>query len=76
MRQQAGGVESARRGMASSLLHIGRSEGLAGLQAGLTLAVVREASKAFFRIGCFQARCSSWLPDWRPELYASLSSSR
>ena len=25
-----------------------------GLQAGLALAVVREASKAFFRIGCFQ----------------------
>lgn len=56
MRQQAGGAESmhARRGMASSLMHIGRSEGLAGLQAGLALAVVREASKAFFRIGCFQ----------------------
>ena len=35
-------------------MHIGRSEGLAGLQAGLALAVVREASKAFFRIGCFQ----------------------
>ena len=54
VRQQAGGAESARRGMASSLMHIGRSEGLAGLQAGLALAVVREASKAFFRIGCFQ----------------------
>lgn len=54
VRQQAGGAESARRGMASSLLVIGRTEGLAGLQAGLALAVVREASKAFFRIGCFQ----------------------
>ena len=53
MRQQAGGAESmhARRGMASSLMHIGRSEGLAGLQAGLALAVVREASHAVFRRG-------------------------
>ena len=56
VRQQAGGAESAnaRRGIVSSLVHIGRSEGVAGLQAGLALAVVREASKAFFRIGCFQ----------------------
>ena len=44
---------NARRGIVSSLVHIGRSEGVAGLQAGLALAVVREASKAFFRIGCF-----------------------
>ena len=56
VRQQAGGAETAhaRRGIVSSLVHIGRSEGVAGLQAGLALAVVREASKAFFRIGCFQ----------------------
>ena len=54
VRQQAGRADSARRGMASAIMHIGRTEGVAGLQAGLALAVFREASKAFFRIGCFQ----------------------
>lgn len=30
------------------------AHGVAGLQAGIQMAVVREASKAFFRIGAFK----------------------
>lgn len=54
VRQQAGSLDAASRGMAGSLAHIFRTSGLAGVQAGLQMAMVREASKAFFRIGCFQ----------------------
>tara|TARA_B110001452_G_scaffold266847_1_gene274822 strand:- start:1288 stop:2217 length:930 start_codon:yes stop_codon:yes gene_type:complete len=54
VRQQAGSLDSASRGMAGSLAHIFRMSGLSGVQAGLEMAMFREASKAFFRIGCFQ----------------------
>jgi hypothetical protein len=54
VRQQTGGPESARRGMLGNIMHAGRTQGISGVQAGLEMAMLREASKAFFRIGCFQ----------------------
>jgi len=54
VRMQAGGLEGARKGMVGGLTHILRTQGLQGAQAGLEMSMVREASKAFFRIGCFQ----------------------
>jgi len=39
--------------LVATLRHVWQSHGLAGLQAGLQISVLREASKSFFRIGCF-----------------------
>jgi solute carrier family 25 protein 34/35 len=40
-------------GILGTLRSIWSSHGMAGLQAGLQMAIVREASKSFFRIGLF-----------------------
>ena len=40
--------------MKATFVHVWRSEGLRGLQAGLRMAMIREGSKSFFRIGCFR----------------------
>eukprot|EP00038_Savillea_parva_P020823 m.32612 g.32612 ORF g.32612 m.32612 type:complete len:299 (+) comp4903_c0_seq1:43-939(+) len=50
VRQQ---IDQRPGGMLGTSRHIVATEGWRGLQAGLHMAVVREASKAFFRIGLF-----------------------
>jgi len=50
IRQQ---LDARPGGLLATLQNVYNSHGLAGLQAGLQMAVVREGSKAFFRIGCF-----------------------
>lgn len=49
-----GGALRHRAGTLSTLSAIYKAEGLAGVQAGLQLAVFREAFKGVFRIGCFR----------------------
>lgn len=50
VRQQ---MDPQPRNLLATLRSVYASHGLAGLQAGLQMAVVREASKSFFRIGLF-----------------------
>lgn len=50
VRQQ---MDQRPRSLLVTLRGVWDSHGLAGLQAGLPMAVVREASKSFFRIGLF-----------------------
>lgn len=57
MRQQienAGKGKGPRSSMLTVVRQIYSAGGVGGLQAGLQMAVVRESSKAFFRIGAFQ----------------------
>ena len=51
IRQQ---MDARPRGLMLTLRGVFESHGLPGIQAGLPMAVVREASKSFFRIGLFE----------------------
>lgn len=50
IRQQ---MDANPRSLLSTLHTVWAANGVEGLQAGLQMALVREASKSFFRIGCF-----------------------
>lgn len=50
VRQQ---MDARPTSLLSTLQRVWASHGISGLQAGLQMAVFREASKSFFRIGCF-----------------------
>lgn len=51
VRQQ---IDNRPGGIRATARHVYRTAGVRGLQAGLQMAVLREASKSFFRIGAFR----------------------
>ena len=52
--QTKSGSERVYTGMWQTMGRVWSSDGFRGLEKGLSVAVVREGSKNFFRIGLFQ----------------------
>lgn len=67
--QPAGSSQRRFRGSLDFLRHIYTTEGLAGLQRGLSFAMLREASKNSFRIGLYDPLLD-WLHPPHPECSA------